>query len=104
MLRDIKGSLILAFGHYYGCHTSVWAEAKAIMDGLQFVKRKSISKLWLELDSQLHVNILQGNCVVPWNISYIIKEIQDLMPQQIFISHIYKEGNQGVDFMANWGV
>lgn len=76
----------------------------AVLDGLQFSNSKSISSLWLELDSLLPVNMLQGICDVPWNIIYIFIEIKTLLPPHIHISHIYREANQCANFMANWEV
>lgn len=77
-----------------------------MLDGLQLAKGRAILSLWLEVDSLLLVNMLQGLCEVPWHIHYIFKEIKAFLPPKLrhTHTHIYREGNQGEDFMANMGI
>lgn len=65
IIRDHSGALVCAFGHNYGIHTCMWAEAMAVLDSLKVIKCKLIHHAWLELDSLVLVNMLQGISEVP---------------------------------------
>lgn len=80
LIRYSNGYLLLAHGYFYGIKTSVAAEERVVLDGLKLAKSKFISNLWLELDSLLIVHMLQSRCEIPWNISYIFREIKMLLP------------------------
>lgn len=43
----------------------MWAEAMAVLDGFKVAKSKSLHYVWLELDSLVLVNMLQGKTEVP---------------------------------------
>lgn len=82
-------------------HTSLWVEAKALLDGLEIAKHKSITHVWIEVDSMVLVQMFQGSCSVPWNVQYIFRQIFSLLPAQDFVSRNFREGNRGADYMAN---
>lgn len=104
IFRNNSGKLVFAYANYYGTKTSCEAEARAKLDGLRLAKGKGIFNLWLEIDSFMLVHMLQVSCEIPWNILYIFREINSLLPPSFIVSHIYRNGNQGADFMANWVV
>lgn len=76
--RNSSGDLMFVFGSYYELKSSCWAEAKAVLNRVQYARSKAITLLWLELDSLLLVHMLRGKCVVPWNVSYIFRAINNL--------------------------
>lgn len=76
----------------------MWAKTRAVCDGLKLLKDG------LKLDSLQLVTMRHSSSSVAWSLIYIFIEIKILLPQHTFISHIYREGNQGVDFMTNWGI
>lgn len=40
----------------------------------------------------------------PWHIDHEMKELKQLMSSMnCCLMHVYKEGNKGADFLANWG-
>lgn len=65
ILRDSKEEFLFAYAKYYGSHTSLWAEAKAILNGLTIAKRKYYTHMWIELDSLVLVSMLHDLCSVP---------------------------------------
>lgn len=62
VLRNNNRELIGAFAEHLGIHSSVFAEAKAILLRLRFAKRLKHTLVWVETNSLLLVNIL--NCLV----------------------------------------
>lgn len=91
---------MIAYCSYYGVKTRLWTEAKAVLDGLEIARGNSLNQLWIELDSQLLVDMLQGRCSVPWNLACILRKIISLLLARYYISHIFREGNRGADLLA----
>lgn len=75
-----------------------------MLDGLRLCKCNTIETVWVEADSLLIVQMIQNKCAIRWNIRYIPREINNILPLRFFISYVYREANQGADFLANWGV
>lgn len=86
LIRNCDGNLICAYTTYYGVHTSIWAEAKAVLDGLLIVQSKSLTHVWIEVDSVLVAQMIQGKCAVPWNVQYLLRQIHALLPLHFFLS------------------
>lgn len=58
-----------AFYKFLGTYsTSVFAEVAAVLEGLRFAKSFGITHVWIELDSQVLVTILNDQVKGPWNI------------------------------------
>lgn len=105
MLRSSTGCYLLAYSSF-GYHTSVYAEARAVFFGVQKAKEKHVT---LSLDSNRLSKIgtyAAGIYIIPWAIVYIVKHIKCLLAsfQQARISHIFREGNNMADSLANWAV
>lgn len=94
----------MAFANYYGPKTSLEAEALALLDGLRLCKHHNIFRVWLEVDSLLLVQMLKGASDIPWNLSYIVREIKIFLSPLSVFTHVYREINQGAYLLANWGV
>lgn len=51
------------------------------------------------------LNVIKRNWKIPSKVVKIVEEIQrHIQQQQIHIQHIYREGNQLVDFIANQAI
>lgn len=96
--------LIIANANYYGVQTLVYVETRAVLDGLRLAKGRNVTHLWLGLDSLLLVDMLKGVAAMPSCLTYLFKEIHSLMPPRCFVSNVFREGNQGADYMAKWDV
>lgn len=77
IFQNSNCEFLLAIAIYFGHHTSVFAEAKAVHIGVQQAFHISFSSVWIELGSLIHVNILSGLSPVPWSIVYIIQDIRN---------------------------
>lgn len=80
------------------------AEVKGLHQGLRICKEKGFTNIVIELDSLVLVQIIQGKVKSPWNIAYMIRSIFQLLGFFNYsVQHIFREGNQAADFLANVG-
>lgn len=86
--------------NHYDINTNLYAETKAMRDGLKIANGKRITQLWVGVDSMLLYNMVMGLCVVPWHLSYIFRKIISPLPAMFFISHDFREGNKTEDLMV----
>ncbi|KAM7482675.1 hypothetical protein LguiB_007258 [Lonicera macranthoides] len=54
----------------------MYAEAKALLQGLSLCVSKGMIDIDIEVDSMVFVQILQNKAQVPWSISYEVRAIQ----------------------------
>lgn len=105
VIRDNRGKLKLGFFEYFGHLTSLEAETCTLLSGLQHAVTLDVCFLWVELDSLLLVNMLKGFVAVPWRLHYYVATIKNIMQRLVFfVSHVYREGNQLADGLANTAV
>lgn len=103
LIRDHKGDICLAFSHYYGRCYSLIAEARAMLDGLRYAALLGINLHIVESDSKILVSIIKEECSCPWRLLPIIAELRELVRRvKTNISHIFREGNQPADGLANF--
>ncbi|KAI3473730.1 hypothetical protein Pfo_031188 [Paulownia fortunei] len=102
-LEDHLGNAILAYHEYIGDQNSIYAEIFALTRGLELAKEQGISKLWIEIDAQVVINLItsmkaQGH----WKLQEMLAKCKNIMKQMhTRITHIYREGNKVADFLAN---
>ncbi|KAK4726527.1 hypothetical protein R3W88_031444 [Solanum pinnatisectum] len=82
--RDKHGDLIYAQAKGIGIATNIKEEARAIYEALSISAKKGFQNLEI-------AKILE----------YIIREVHQ---QQVTIKHIYREGNQMADYLANLAI
>lgn len=102
IFRNWEGNVLFAQAEQLGLATNIEAEARAI----QMALRLSIEKKWtdiiLETDSNSLVHIIKGTWKSLWELSEVIEEITiNMQKQQATIQHIFREGNQLADYLAN---
>ena len=65
IFRNSNGELILGFASYLDLATTNYAEAKAICLILYFAKNMGLTKIWIESDSEILVQCLNGESLPP---------------------------------------
>ncbi|XP_071917081.1 uncharacterized protein [Coffea arabica] len=68
VLRDSTGLSVIAFSAYLGETTSLRAEARALLIGLQSCKHRGFENISVQSDSLLLVGIIQRRIQCPWQI------------------------------------
>jgi ribonuclease HI len=113
VFRNHHGHIILVSTGFLGHSTNNVAELWGLIKGLQLSIENNFTKLIVEGDSQIIINLLCGilhganpNRISPsWRLSHGLQIITNLVqPNQVFIpTHIRRKENQVVDELANMG-
>ena len=81
------------------------AELKAAIFAITSAWEKGWHKLWLESDSTYVVNLIRSRSqVVPWQLRIDWSRCIEMMDSmQVVTTHVFREGNQLADRLANFG-
>ncbi|KAL0404122.1 UNVERIFIED_CONTAM: putative ribonuclease H protein [Sesamum radiatum] len=101
IIRDCHGRFILRFADGLGVQTNTYAELYAIVRGLQLAKNAKCSHLEVESDSKVALQIIH-NSAGDWKVQHLLTRLRSLRrDMNVIFSHVYQEGNQPADFLAN---
>lgn len=101
-IRSHRGNLSYAQAGINDPITNIQIEAITMLKAIRYWEAKKHAIKTLETDSLVMVNIIKGNWMLLWVIIKIVEKIQkQIHHHNIHIQHIYREGNQLVDFIAN---
>ncbi|KAL0345710.1 UNVERIFIED_CONTAM: hypothetical protein Sradi_4402300 [Sesamum radiatum] len=102
ILRDQLGKVIFAFQEPLGNATNTQAELSAIHRGLQICFSRGLCKIWIETDATAINKIISAPQRGAWNLQATLQNICKILSQMEHkLSHIFREGNQVADFLAN---
>lgn len=107
IIRDHYGGLISALSINIGHSHAFKAEVIALTKGLELAKEWQIKKLMVQLDNLACVTMIKKQDWGQNECSHMLKRCINLIHQddwEVRISHIYREGNQAADRLANHGV
>lgn len=75
------------------------------MRAIEVASQKQWNFLWLETDSMLVVQAFKSSILVPWQVRNRWNNVQLLLANMhCIVTHIFKEGNQLADSLANFGL
>ncbi|XP_075084856.1 uncharacterized protein LOC142168095 [Nicotiana tabacum] len=101
MARFVKGSVGGSYS-WAVVTTNVVAEAKAILQGLEYCVEHDLHPLILETDSLVMKTVIEGEWDPPWVIAQNVKRIIEMKDNfNVIFQHMFKEGNSVADFIAN---
>ncbi|XP_070045233.1 uncharacterized protein [Nicotiana tomentosiformis] len=101
-VRDDAGDLIYARSVNLDETTNVVAEAKAILQGLEYCYANSLHPLILETDCLLLKKIIEREWEPHWCVMAEVQKIQELRDHfNVIFQHVYREGNTLADYIAN---
>ena len=105
VFRDSRGAIIGAFSSFLGNKTPLEAELYGVIKAIQIAFVNNWHCVWLEVDSILTVKMIMNNKI---DVPSTIKEewqhtLQLIQEMDIIISHIFREGNEVADKLANFG-
>lgn len=108
VVRDCKGQLVTAAAAaFYGVGSNMMAECLALLDGLTLIRQNGLEghHFLIESDSQVLVQMVMGNAVVPWRLKGLLDQIlKELETLNYHLRHIYREANTFADFLASYAV
>ncbi|XP_071933890.1 uncharacterized protein [Coffea arabica] len=103
VLRDSSGSLIFGFSIPLGELISLQTETRSLLYGVQQCLSRGFSRVQVEVDSLLLVNILRGKSRCPWRVRSKIESIQTVLRMGWSVEHCYREANQVADALSKVG-
>ncbi|KAL0283183.1 UNVERIFIED_CONTAM: putative ribonuclease H protein, partial [Sesamum radiatum] len=102
ILQDQLGKVIFAFQEPLGIATNTQAELSAIHRGLQIYVSRGLRKVWIETDATAIIKLISAPQRGAWNLQANLQNIRKILNQMEHkLSHIFREGNQVADFLAN---
>nr|XP_027118775.1 uncharacterized protein LOC113736018 [Coffea arabica] len=104
VLRDSTGLPLIAFSAYLGETTSLRAEARALLIGLQTCIQKGFEDICVQSDSLVLIGIIQRRTQYPWQIRREVNQIWKLVEDPARFSHCYREANTVADALSNVGI
>jgi len=105
VFRDYEGQFILCFSEPLGISTSYISEMNGAIRAVETAFHKGWRNLWLETDSSLVVLAFQRDGQIPWSLTNRWKNMKLILRQMnCMVTHIYREGNEVADTLANHGI
>ncbi|KAI3443768.1 hypothetical protein Pfo_000433 [Paulownia fortunei] len=102
LLRNWNGDVLVAFYEAIGVQTNSVAELHAVLRGLMLAIERGFTRIWIEVDSKLVVQLLTGNSMANWtHQSFITRDRSLLRGVEYKITHLLREGNKVADCLAN---
>jgi len=105
IFRDSNADCLLCISKNLGMISAFHVELLGAMRAIEIAFQRNWLNFWLESDSMLVVNAFSNSNIVPWHLSNRWLNCMKLLTSMNFvISHIFREGNQCVDSLANFGL
>ncbi|XP_047249936.1 ribonuclease H-like [Capsicum annuum] len=101
-LSDVNGDLMYTEGAIMEDTDNMVAEAEAIMQAATHCSQSGQDKIIIQTDSLAMQKFLSHEWETPWKIADTVNRIKLLLQnKQVQIRHIFREGNQLADYLAN---
>jgi ribonuclease HI len=105
IFRNSSSMCVGWFAENLGIHNAFYAELVGAMKAIELAAAHGWNNLWLETDSKLVVLAFKNSSIVPWQLSNMWSNCLVLTSHMNFVvSHIFREGNQSADALANLGL
>ncbi|PHT42837.1 hypothetical protein CQW23_16862 [Capsicum baccatum] len=102
MIRDHRGHFILAYSLNLGQGTSKWAEAKALLYGIEWCVANRYDMILVESDSKLLVDCVNEFDVASWRIQKEVEELKVHIDTTGYtLKHCFREANKVAGLLAS---
>ncbi|GAU35182.1 hypothetical protein TSUD_319920 [Trifolium subterraneum] len=103
LLRDSNGQWIHGYTQKIGACDALHAEMWGMYVGMNLARRQGVTRLILESDSKLLVDMVTWRCNLNGATPILIRRIKGLIDfdWQIQFKHTWREGNRSADWLAN---
>lgn len=101
LIRNHRGDWIIGFTTNIGCTSSFMAELWGLREGLIVARNHDFNNIVAETDSEAVAQTL--NKEEDHSLNTLIADCRDLLGhfQNAEVTHVYREGNQCADYLAN---
>jgi ribonuclease HI len=104
IFRNSDAAFLGAYSFNFGISSSLNVELVGALEAIETTVNKGWSHIWLESDSMRVVMIFSSSKVVPWPLRNKWDScLGKIFNMNIFVSHIYREGNHCADRLASLG-
>ncbi|XP_077251405.1 uncharacterized protein LOC143890570 [Tasmannia lanceolata] len=102
LIREGSGKITAAFSSNYDPSPIQELELEAIHYGLKLAITLNLHCVWIESDSLLAVNVINGKSECLWKKLQTLYNIQSLLStmETWEVSHVWREANRGADFLS----
>ncbi|EOY09178.1 Uncharacterized protein TCM_024574 [Theobroma cacao] len=76
VLRDHSSNIIFGFLKNFGPQNSLQVELMALYRGLHLCIEHNVSRVWIEMDAQIVVQMIQGDLKGSYKIRYLLESIR----------------------------
>jgi ribonuclease HI len=106
IFRNNDADFLLGFAEPLGFASSYLAELQGALRAIEVAHQMNWKNLWIETDSVLVVLAFKNpNLHVAWSLRNRWNNALVLLRQMnLIVSHIFREGNQVADCLANYGL
>ncbi|GLJ49218.1 hypothetical protein SUGI_1039240 [Cryptomeria japonica] len=106
VFRNAEGNIMAVYAETYGWESAYYAEASALLRGIQIAAEHGWTRLEIEGDCLIIVNALNNVGYGHWNNDVLIQDARLICDtfEEWKCNHVYREGNKLADVMANIGV
>jgi hypothetical protein len=105
IFRNANADMLLCFAKNIGIGNAFQAELIGAMRAIEIAHQKCWNYLWLEQDLSMVVYALQAKIQVPCDLrNWWNNCAQMIKSMKFFVTHVYREGNQCADGLANLGL
>lgn len=98
------GNPLISYAGTFEQQHVLWLKMFALYCGLMVARNHGITKMRVNLDSKLAVDVTNNRSKCPWGVlrlkAKIIKVLKDFEHDDIH--HVWREANQPVDILASW--
>jgi len=102
IFRNSSSDFVDVFAYNLGITNSLSAELQGAMFAIEIASQKGWNHLWLETYLILVTLAFKSSKVVPWHLRNRWENcLHKISPMNFFVTHIYREGNQCADTLAN---
>lgn len=105
VFRDDEANFLCCFAEPLGQSNSYLAEISGALRAIEVASQRGWRNLWIETDSSLVVLAFQRDDKIPWSLRNRWNNMKiKLRQMNCIVTHIYREGNEIADALANAGL
>ena len=105
IFRNSTADFMGAFAFSLGISNSLFAELQGAMIAIEIASQKGWKYLWLETDSIIVTLAFKSSKTVPWQLRNRWENcLLKTSAMNFYVIHVYREGNQCADLLANIGL
>ncbi|KAM3247773.1 hypothetical protein P3L10_009540 [Capsicum annuum] len=101
VVRNRDGQMLMAFAAPIQFLTNSYSETQAALHGIIWCCQQNFQKLFIKLDSLFVVDMILGNCSIPWRLQEAISQIRNnIQAHNITVQHCLREANEVADLLS----